>query len=66
MPWGIVKASLEELAASAGVNTELAAYVLQLIQACDPVGIGARDLRECLLMQLRVQALEDPRSRTRR
>jgi RNA polymerase sigma-54 factor len=25
------------------------------------VGIGARDLRECLLMQLRVHALEDPR-----
>jgi len=58
---GYCETPLEELAASAGVSTELVAYVLQLIQACDPLGIGARDLRECLLMQLRVQALEAPR-----
>ncbi|MFO8152735.1 MAG: RNA polymerase factor sigma-54 [Pseudomonadota bacterium] len=28
--------------------------VLHWIQQCDPVGVGARDLRECLLLQLRV------------
>jgi RNA polymerase sigma-54 factor len=27
--------------------------VLQLLQQCDPPGVGARDLRECLLIQLR-------------
>jgi len=58
---GYLETPLEELAASAGVNIELAAYVLQLIQSCDPPGIGARDLRECLLLQLRTQVLEDPR-----
>ncbi len=58
---GYCETPLEELAASAGVNIELVAYVLQLIQACDPIGIGARDLRECLLMQLRLHALEEPR-----
>lgn len=58
---GYCETPLEELAASAGVSIELVAYVVQLIQACDPLGIGARDLRECLLMQLRAQALEDPR-----
>lgn len=58
---GYLETPLEELAASAGVHIELAAYVLQLIQACDPPGIGARDLRECLLLQLRMQALEDHR-----
>jgi RNA polymerase sigma-54 factor len=57
---GYCETPLEELAASAGVSIELVAYVLQLVQACDPVGIGARDLRECLLMQLRAQALENP------
>ncbi|MBM4257136.1 MAG: RNA polymerase factor sigma-54 [Deltaproteobacteria bacterium] len=57
---GYLKAPLEELAASAGVNVELAAYVLQLIQSCDPIGVAARDLRECLLLQLRAHALEDP------
>jgi RNA polymerase sigma-54 factor len=58
---GYCEMPLEELAASAGVNIELVAYVLQLIQGCDPIGIGARNLRECLLMQLRAQALEEPR-----
>lgn len=28
--------------------------VLHWIQQCDPVGVGARDLRECLLIQLRL------------
>jgi len=57
---GYLKASLEELAAGAGVSVELAAYMLQRIQSCDPTGVAARDLRECLLLQLRAQALEDP------
>ena len=57
---GYLKASLEELASGAGVGVELAAYVLQLIQSCDPTGVAAHDLRECLLLQLRAQALEDP------
>jgi Ca-activated chloride channel family protein len=55
---GYLKASLEELAKAAGVTMELAAYVLQLIQSCDPIGVAARDLRECLLLQLRAQAQE--------
>lgn len=57
---GYLKASLEDLVAGAGVSVELAAYVLQVIQACDPVGVGARDLRECLLLQLRAQVREAP------
>lgn len=57
---GYLKVALEELAEAASVNMELAAYVLQLIQACDPSGVAAHDLRECLLLQLRAQALETP------
>jgi RNA polymerase sigma-54 factor len=33
--------------------------VLRTIQALDPAGIGARDLRECLLLQLNDQLLEN-------
>ena len=57
---GYLQVPLEELAASATVSVGLAAYVLQLIQACDPPGVGAHDLRECLLLQLRTQAMEYP------
>lgn len=32
--------------------------VLELIQTCDPPGVGSRDLRECLLHQLRLQQAE--------
>ena len=33
--------------------------VLSLIQTFDPIGIGARDLRECLLLQLRSKGRND-------
>lgn len=38
---------------------ELAA-ALRLLQSFDPVGVGARDLRECLLLQLHARAPEAP------
>jgi len=57
---GYLQASIKEIAASAGVSAELVERVLQIIQACDPPGVGARDLRECLLLQLRAQGLDDP------
>jgi RNA polymerase sigma-54 factor len=34
--------------------------VLKVIQSFDPAGVGARDLRECLLLQLRRQDLDYP------
>ena len=33
--------------------------VLSLIQSFDPIGVGARDLRECLLLQLRSKGQND-------
>ncbi|MBB1073545.1 RNA polymerase factor sigma-54 [Rhodoferax sp. 4810] len=33
--------------------------VLQLVQSFDPAGVGARDLRECLTLQLRYHAAAD-------
>src|SRR5512138_391643 len=36
-----------------GVGVELAEGVLKKVQSLDPVGVAARDLRECLLIQVR-------------
>jgi RNA polymerase sigma-54 factor len=50
--YGYLKASVEEISGSTGVPGELICEVLKVIQTFDPVGIGARDLRECLMLQL--------------
>jgi RNA polymerase sigma-54 factor len=57
---GYLQDAIEEIAASAGASVELVEHVLKIIQACDPPGVGARDLRECLLLQLRDHGLDDP------
>jgi RNA polymerase sigma-54 factor len=48
--------SIGELAAEAGIEEDDAEEVLAMIQMFDPVGVAARNLRECLLAQ--VKALE--------
>ena len=50
--YGYFKATFEELAASTSVPAEKIAEVLTVIQSFDPPGVGARDLRECLMIQL--------------
>ncbi|MBU0676533.1 MAG: RNA polymerase factor sigma-54 [Verrucomicrobia bacterium] len=49
---GYLTSSLEELAESAGYETEHLNDVLQIIKEFDPIGVGARDLSECLLLQM--------------
>jgi RNA polymerase sigma-54 factor len=49
---GYLKVSLEEISAEVNLPTESIEGVLQKIQQFDPVGVAARDLRECLLIQL--------------
>jgi RNA polymerase sigma-54 factor len=49
---GYLIITLEELCSVANCTMEDATEALQVVQAMDPVGIGARDLRECLLLQL--------------
>ncbi len=51
--------SIDDLAAEAELNPEDAPLVLEMIQAFDPIGVAARDLRECLLIQARVAGYED-------
>jgi RNA polymerase sigma-54 factor len=50
--YGYLKATVEEMSASTGLPPEKTAEVLKVVQSFDPPGVGARDLRECLLLQL--------------
>jgi RNA polymerase sigma-54 factor len=51
---GYLNAPLEQIAANrgAGVAVEDIEDALRVLQKLDPPGVGARDLRECLLLQL--------------
>ena len=49
---GWLLASLEVLAAESGLSLALLERALSQIQNVEPWGVGARDLRECLLIQL--------------
>jgi RNA polymerase sigma-54 factor len=49
---GYLAASPEEVADEAGAETAEAIEMLHVLQTMDPPGVGARDLPECLLLQL--------------
>jgi len=49
---GYLECDLEEAAGELQVSTETVEAVLQLIQKLDPPGVGARNLQECLRLQL--------------
>ncbi|MEI7437645.1 MAG: RNA polymerase factor sigma-54, partial [bacterium] len=49
---GYLTTPVEELAQSTGINTQHLEELLKIVMKFDPPGIGARDLRECLLLQL--------------
>lgn len=53
--YGYLKATVEEMSFSTNVPPERILEVLKIIQSFHPVGVGARDLRECLLLQLERQ-----------
>ena len=50
---------LGDIAADAGVTFEEAEIVLKAIQKLDPVGVGARSLEECLLIQAAHLGIDD-------
>lgn len=49
---GLLAATPEEVADEAGVDTAEVLDVLSILQTIDPPGVGARNLAECLLLQL--------------
>jgi len=56
---GYLTCDLEEVAGTFGVTVEEVDRVLELIQAFDPPGVGARNLQECLLLQLKFRGMSD-------
>jgi RNA polymerase sigma-54 factor len=55
---GYLVASLDELAAMGPWPVEQVEHALRLLQGFDPVGVAARDLQECMMLQLRHLGLE--------
>ena len=49
---GLSHRELPELARAARTDTATVTHVLRTLQDCGPPGVGARDLRECLLLQI--------------
>jgi RNA polymerase sigma-54 factor len=49
---GYLTATLEEMALQAGNSREVMQAALQAVQSLDPAGVGARDLKECMLLQI--------------
>lgn len=57
---GYLRRDLEELRVSLSVSSGLMQAAVALLQTCEPTGVGARDLRECLELQLRERNRFDP------
>jgi RNA polymerase sigma-54 factor len=55
---GYLVASVEEIAAMGGWPVADVERVLRVVQQFDPIGVAARDLQECLLLQIRHLGLE--------
>ncbi len=49
---GYLQSSISEISNSSGVPMSELEHVLSFLQRLHPAGVGARDLRECLLLQL--------------
>ena len=56
---GYLDLGLEELSEVCGIGMAEAEEALRVVQDMDPVGVGARDLRECLLLQLANLEMKD-------
>ena len=56
---GFLPISLQDISASSQIPVADLEPMLELIQTFHPVGVGAHDLRECLLIQLRRLGKED-------
>ncbi len=50
---GYLKTPVEEIARITGAETNAVERILKKIQEFEPTGVGARDLRECLLIQIK-------------
>ncbi len=57
---GYLMYSIEEIARDSGFPPEVLEPVLKKVQKLDPAGVGARDLKECILIQYELSGQKDP------
>jgi RNA polymerase sigma-54 factor len=57
---GYLRANNDEIITSGGFTAEEVETAVAAVQSLDPIGVGARDLRECLLLQLRFLEIDEP------
>ena len=58
---GYLRGGLGEIAERLEVSNEDTEAALELLQACEPTGVGARDIAECLRLQLAERGILDQR-----
>jgi len=56
---GYLQMCLEDISSEANLPLEVVERVLQKVQQFDPVGVAARDLKECLLIQMGQMLVRD-------
>lgn len=56
---GYIADTIEEIAIELNKSEKVVSYALSLVQSLDPPGIGARDIKECLKLQLRRKNISD-------
>ena len=57
---GYLRVSLADIAETSGTDEAVVENVLRQIQEFDPLGVGARDLKECLLIQAKHRLGDSP------
>jgi RNA polymerase sigma-54 factor len=57
---GYLQTSVEDISSEANLPLEGVERVLRKVQQFDPVGVAARNLKECLLVQMEQMSVRDP------
>jgi len=57
---GYLRATTDEIVAAGSYEPADVEKAISVIQSLDPIGVGARDLRECLLLQLAFLEVDNP------
>ena len=57
---GATRDPLVRVAFESGMGLEFCEHVLKKVQELDPIGVAARDLRECLLLQVKLLNADTP------
>ena len=61
---GYLRSTVDEMVKASDLPESLVAGALAIVQSLDPAGVAARDLRECLSIQLDVLGIDHPLVRT--